>query len=59
MEPPVPRAGACVETPGARAGGGFQAAQALPGLPGLVDDVRIYDRALSAKEVRALCNAGQ
>ena len=28
-------------------------------LPGLIDDVRIYDRALSADEVQALYNMGQ
>jgi hypothetical protein len=41
------------------AGGGFEEAQALPGLPGRVDDVRIYDGVLSAKEVQAVYDAGQ
>ena len=30
-----------------------------PGFDGLIDDVRIYDRALSAAEVQALYNLGQ
>ena len=37
-------------------GGGFQSNQFVTGL---IDDVRIYDRALSAEEVQALYNMGQ
>ena len=32
---------------------------AFSGFIGLIDDVRIYDRALSAAEVQALYNLGQ